>query len=99
MALDPKNVRRKIDQDSISALAASIAAKGLLQNLIIRSGEKRGHYLVTGRGRRCRAVEHLISEGTLTADYELSCRVRYQTRRPDRRGSWRCHRRPFPADR
>ncbi|MCV0424592.1 MAG: ParB N-terminal domain-containing protein [Roseibium sp.] len=76
LALDPKNVRTKVDQDSIVSLAASIEAKGILQNLIVRPGEKRGHYLVTGGGRRFRAVEHLINEGTLTADYEITCQVR-----------------------
>ena len=76
LALDPKNVRRKVDQAGILSLAASIAVNGVLQNLIVRPGEKRGHYLVTGGGRRYRAVEHLINEGMLTADYELSCQVK-----------------------
>ncbi|WP_229006580.1 ParB/RepB/Spo0J family partition protein [Roseibium aggregatum] len=76
LALDPKNVRKKVDQNGIQSLAANIAVNGVLQNLIVRPGEKRGHYLVTGGGRRYRAVEHLINEGTLTADFELSCQVR-----------------------
>jgi len=76
LALDPKNVRKKADQNGIQSLAASIAVTGVLQNLIVRPDVKRGHYLVTGGGRRYRAVEHLIKEGLLTTDYELSCQVR-----------------------
>ncbi|CTQ47581.1 ParB/RepB/Spo0J family partition protein [Roseibium aggregatum] len=76
LALDPKNVRKKVDLNGIQSLAANIAVNGVLQNLIVRPAEKRGHYLVTGGGRRYRAVEHLINEGTFTADYELSCQVR-----------------------
>jgi|GEM_PF-3552180 len=59
LALDPKNVRKKFDQNGIRSLAANIAVNGMLQNLIIRPGPKRGLYLVTGGGQRFRAVEHL----------------------------------------
>ncbi|MHA7777187.1 ParB/RepB/Spo0J family partition protein [Roseibium sp. M-1] len=76
LSLDPKNVRKKTDQNGIQSLAASIAVNGVLQNLIVRPDVKRGHYLVTSGGRRYRAVEHLIKEGLLTTDYELSCQVR-----------------------
>ncbi|AQQ05670.1 hypothetical protein B0E33_20610 [Roseibium algicola] len=76
LALDPKNVRKKADQNGIQSLAANIAVNGVLQNLIVRPDVKRGHYLVTGGGRRYRAVEYLIKEGVLTIDYELSCQVR-----------------------
>jgi ParB family chromosome partitioning protein len=55
----PKNVRKTPHpQADIEALAASIAAKGLLQNLVVEpemdaKGELTGYYLVTiGEGRR-----------------------------------------------
>src|ERR1700693_3795044 len=55
----PKNVRKTPHpQADIEALAASIAAKGLLQNLVVEpeldgKGEPTGYYLVTiGEGRR-----------------------------------------------
>ncbi|MEP3048838.1 MAG: ParB N-terminal domain-containing protein [Roseibium sp.] len=76
LQLDPLNVRKKVDQNGIVALAANIEAQGILQNLIIRPAKKRGHYLVTGGGRRYRAVEHLIKEGVLTEEFEISCQVR-----------------------
>lgn len=54
----PKNVRKTPHTEAdIAALAASIAANGLLQNLVVepelKDGKPTGHYLVNvGEGRR-----------------------------------------------
>ena len=55
----PRNVRKvPHTQDAIDALAASIAVKGVLQNLVVEpeldaAGESTGFYLVSiGEGRR-----------------------------------------------
>jgi len=54
----PRNVRKvPHGKEAIEALAASIAAKGMLQNLVVEpetdEGKPTGHYLVTiGEGRR-----------------------------------------------
>jgi len=54
-----KSPRNKVPhgKEAIEALAASIAAKGMLQNLVVEpetdEGKPTGHYLVTiGEGRR-----------------------------------------------
>ncbi|RWB92747.1 MAG: hypothetical protein EOQ56_36935 [Mesorhizobium sp.] len=44
--LDPKNVRKTYSAEGIAALAGSIRADGyrLLQNLVVRKGDKKGRY-------------------------------------------------------
>ena len=57
---DPKNVRKNYRADGVAELAASIKAEGLLQNIVVRPGEKRGRYFVTAGGRRFAAlISHL----------------------------------------
>jgi len=75
LAQDPKNVRKTYSDASIAELAASIADKGVIQNLIVRKGEKRGHYLVTAGERRRRALALLAEQKTICGDYEVECRV------------------------
>lgn len=67
---DPNNPRTAFDADDLDALAASIASRGLLQNLVVwadgrlRAGE-----------RRWRAIGLLIPRGEWAPDRKLLCRV------------------------
>jgi DNA-binding NarL/FixJ family response regulator len=58
LGLDPKNVRKTYSAEGIAALAASIRADGyrLLQNLVVRKGDKKGRHFVTAGGRRRAAL-------------------------------------------
>jgi len=55
------NVRRTKASDGIDELAASIAAHGLLQSLVVREG-KRGKYQVIAGQRRYLALRLLVEE-------------------------------------
>jgi ParB family transcriptional regulator, chromosome partitioning protein len=80
---DPLNVRKTGGQD-VTALAALVAAHGLLQNLVVRVELK--HKKDTGRrgvvagGRRLRALELLHSRRQLPADHPVRCRLVSQER-------------------
>lgn len=68
------NVRRKDRKADIDALAASILAHGLLQNLnVIAKDEDR--YEVVAGGRRLAALKALAKTGAIPRDYPVSCRV------------------------
>ena len=76
----PANVRRtEAGKTAFTELKASIAAHGLLENLVARSigpGEDGGeHYAVIAGGRRLDALRDLASEGVLETDHPVSCRV------------------------
>ena len=68
------NVRKTGAADGITELAASIAAHGLLQSLVVRKAP-RGKYAVIAGGRRYRAMTQLVGSGTLDADYGVPCRL------------------------
>jgi len=58
------NPRKSFDDAEIAALAASIADKGLLQNLVVRPHPAgKGHYEIVAGERRHRAIGHLIETG------------------------------------
>lgn len=68
----PRNVR-KTGGMTIEDLAASIAAHGLLQGLVVT---KNGTgYEVEAGGKRLRAMQHLVKEGKIDPDYGVPCRV------------------------
>jgi ParB family transcriptional regulator, chromosome partitioning protein len=71
LTLSKDNVRKRNRDVGIEGLAASIAAQGLLQNLIVTPLKKAGHFTVKAGGRRLRALQHLIEAGTLPADHEV----------------------------
>ncbi|KFC70225.1 Chromosome-partitioning protein parB [Devosia sp. LC5] len=73
---DPKNVRKNYRADGVAELAASIKAEGLLQNIVVRPGEKRGRYFVTAGGRRFAALTHLVESGDCANDRLIECKVR-----------------------
>lgn len=70
----PRNVRRHGDPAADAELKASIAAHGLLQNLIVRPSAK-GKFEVEAGERRRRAMLTLADEKLLARDYEVTCLV------------------------
>jgi len=66
------NVRRTDKRADIEALAASIAAHGLLQNLsVVRVDDNR--YAVVAGARRLAALRLLIKQGRLARDFAAPC--------------------------
>ena len=70
----PRNVRRHSDPASDAELRASIAAHGLLQNLIVRPAAK-GKFEVEAGERRRRAMLALADEKIFARDHEVTCLV------------------------
>lgn len=70
----PRNVRRHRDPAADAELKASIAAHGLLQNLIVRPAAK-GKFEVEAGERRRRAMLALTDEKILARDHEVTCLV------------------------
>lgn len=68
------NVRRTGASDGIDELAASIAAHGLLQSLVVRKG-KRGKYAVVAGGRRLLALQKLANDKAVAATLAVPCRI------------------------
>src|ERR1700728_1236859 len=68
------NVRKTDSDKGISELAASIAAHGLLQSLVVRK-DKRGKYVVVAGRRRLLALEALANAGTTKKDIPTPCPV------------------------
>lgn len=69
LSLSKDNVRKSSRETGIDALAASIATQGLLQNLIVTPLKKAGYFTVKAGGRRLRALQSLIEQGTLPVDH------------------------------
>ncbi len=70
----PRNVRRLNDPAADAELKASIAARGLLQNLIVRPGAK-GKFEVEAGERRRKAMLALADAKVLPKDHEVTCLV------------------------
>lgn len=68
------NVRKTAKHDGIDELAASIAAHGLLQSLVVRK-TSRGRFAVVAGERRRQAMARLAEAGQLEADHPVSCRI------------------------
>ena len=67
---------RKSGRTNIAQLASDIAARGLLQNLLVTALKKpRGHYAVFAGGRRLEALQLLAADGRIDKDMEVSCKV------------------------
>ncbi len=78
--LAPENVRKTpADPAALAELKASIAAHGLLENLVVRaqgSGDHgAGRYAVIAGGRRLAAMRALVSEGVLDKDHPVPCLI------------------------
>ena len=68
------NVRKTDPDKGIDELAASIAAHGLLQSLVVRK-DKRGKYAVIAGRRRFLALRSLADTGSIAGDYGVTCTV------------------------
>ena len=69
------NVRKTAGADTaLAELAASIAAHGLLQSLVVRNGKK-GKFAVVAGGRRLQALQCLVESGKIAADYAVPCQL------------------------
>ena len=80
LELSPGNVRKTpADASAFTELNASIAAHGLLENLITRSmgpgPDGIARYAVIAGGRRLAAMQALAAEGALEEDHPVPCRM------------------------
>ena len=81
LALAPENVRKTPpDPRADAELKASIAALGLLENLVVRADEPHDdgaeRYAVVAGGRRLKAMQALVEDGVIHADHPVPCQVR-----------------------
>ncbi|MBN9504769.1 MAG: ParB/RepB/Spo0J family partition protein [Altererythrobacter sp.] len=74
LAPSPRNVRKTSDVAADAQLKSDIAARGVLQNLVVRKAS-RGRFEVEAGGRRLAALQALASEGILANDHEVTCLV------------------------
>ena len=74
----PRNVRRHSDPAADAELKASITARGLLQNLIVRPCAK-GKFEVEAGERRRKAMLALVEDKVLSKDHEVTCLVLQDT--------------------
>ena len=74
LSASPLNVRKTNRKADIDALAASILAHGLLQNLNVMAREDDLYEVVAG-GRRLAALKALVKAGAIARDFPVSCRV------------------------
>ena len=80
LALAPENVRKTPpDEAAQFQLQASIAAHGLLKNLVARPDEPDTdgveRFAVVAGGRRLAALQALAENGTLHADHPVPCKI------------------------
>jgi ParB family chromosome partitioning protein len=76
LVASPRNVRRTRDPQADAQLKADIAARGLLQNLVVsRVARPRGAFAVEAGGRRLAQLHALQADGALPADHEVPCLV------------------------
>jgi ParB family chromosome partitioning protein len=70
----PHNARRTGGKAGMDELKASIAAHGLLQNLVVTDAGN-GMFRVIAGGRRLEAIRALQAEGTLAGTFAVPCQV------------------------
>ncbi len=76
LVIAPENVRKTPPDAAAEAeLKASIAAHGLLKNLVVRSDGPGGNYAVVAGGRRLAALKALAADGALDAAHPVPCLV------------------------
>ena len=81
LALAPENVRKTPpDPQADASLKASIAALGLLENLVVRTddpGEDAAErFAVVAGGRRLKAMQELVEDKVFHTDHPVPCQVR-----------------------
>ena len=90
LVLAPENVRKTPpDPRADAELKASIAALGMLENLVVRAEEPAedpgsspgqavaDRYAVVAGGRRLKAMQALVEDKVIDADHPVPCQVRY----------------------
>jgi ParB family chromosome partitioning protein len=70
----PHNVRKTGAREGIDELAASIAAHGLLQSLVVRKAA-RGKFAVVAGQRRLLALTALAERGQIPSDLPVECHI------------------------
>ena len=76
LALAPENVRKTPpDPQADAEIKASIAAHGLLENLVARPEDNDGAYAVVAGGRRLAALKALAEDGAIGADQPVPCLI------------------------
>src|ERR1700677_4334704 len=75
LVLSDLNVRKARSKDDIAAMAASIEAEGILQNLLAHPAASETFAVVIG-GTRLAAMQLLAKEGKISADYLVPVDVR-----------------------
>ncbi len=80
LILSPANVRKTPAEGSaFEQLKTSIAAHGLLENLLVRpaepDAEDTGRYEVVAGGRRLAALQALADDGALPPNHPVACHV------------------------
>ena len=73
--LSDSNVRKTSNPAADEQLSYDIEGHGLLQNLIVTKGSKRGRFAVIAGGRRLRAMQMIIERGAWPAEREVNCEV------------------------
>ena len=68
------NVRKTATDSGLEELAASIAAHGLLQSLVVRKHGKSKYAVVAG-GRRLQALQRLAASGAIGKDAPVPCQI------------------------
>ena len=81
LTLSPLNVRKvKTSAEEDAQLRALIESQGVLQNLIvIPSPDAEGRYEVIAGGRRLSALNHLLAEGKINAEFPVRCVVKTES--------------------
>ncbi|MBA8904121.1 ParB/RepB/Spo0J family partition protein [Phyllobacterium sp. P30BS-XVII] len=74
--IDPNNARKTRPTETIEEMAASLKANGQIQNLVVREGDKKGHYLVTAGGTRWAGFKLLAANGDIKKSHAVRCIVR-----------------------
>lgn len=74
LVASPRNVRKRSDPVADAELKASVAAHGLLQNLVVREGKK-GQYEVEAGERRRKALLGLAEDMHLARTFPVLCLV------------------------
>lgn len=72
LVTSPRNVRRKDRKADIEALAASIASRGLLQNLCVVATDN-DRFEVDAGGRHLQALKLLAKTGVIAKDLPVAC--------------------------
>ncbi|QGN54086.1 ParB/RepB/Spo0J family partition protein [Novosphingobium sp. Gsoil 351] len=75
LTISQRNVRRVSDEAADAQLAADIAARGLLNNLVVTPSRPKGMFAVEAGGRRLRALHKLQFDGVLPVDHKVACLV------------------------